>query len=108
MIENKAKEQLKENMKQYFLNNHKDILRTICMTVNNCADCFITSTCGTIIKTYCKPHVETFHLRKDTFCIESYDSPKVNRELLDLAETHGYKSGLILENGIVFIKYWKQ
>lgn len=107
MISIKTEEQVKENIRQYLLNNHKGILRGICMTVNDCADCFIESTCGTIIKTYCEPHVETFHVSKKSFCIKSSDSQRVNRELLDVAETYGYKVGLILENGIVFFKYWK-
>lgn len=107
MITIETEEQIKGNIRQYLLNNHKDILQTVCMIINDCADCFIESTCGTIIKTYCNPHVETFHVSKESFCIKASDSQRVNRELLDVAETYGYKVGLILENGIVFFKYWK-
>lgn len=100
-----TKEQIKENIKLRLLDNHKAILEDICMSVHNCADCFdwIQK------KLYCKPciELETFHVSKNTFCIEAYYDSKFNRTLIDIARKHGYEAGIMFENGICMIKYWK-
>lgn len=98
-----TKEQIKENLKQRLLNNHKDILEDICMTVHNCADCFDE----TVKRVRCNPHVETVYLSENGFCIEIYD-PKTNEDLISLAEKHGYKVTLIFEkNNFAMIEYKK-
>lgn len=99
-----TKEQINEDLKQHLLENHKNILKDICMNVHNCADCFDEST----RKVCCNPHVDTFHVSKNAFYIESYGDSRTNKVLLDMAEKYGYEAGVIFENGICMIKYWKR
>ena len=84
---------------------HKDIIEAICIEINNCADC-INDECR---RTECFPlsRVELFKVTANSFYIETYDNSRINRKLLELAEEYDYNAGLIEENGIVSIKYWK-
>ena len=100
-----TKEQIKQNMKKQLLNNHKYILKDICMNVNNCIDCLDEVT----RELYCCPCVcmKAFYLTKESFCIESYDDQELNRDLINLADSYGYNAGLICKDDCCMIKYWK-
>ena len=84
---------------------HKEIITDICMTINNCANCFNDET----RKTDCFPlHCVKLHkVTANSFYMETYSS-KTNRELLDIASQHGYEAGFIMEGEEAWIKFWKK
>lgn len=84
---------------------HKKIIFDICMTINNCAECHNNET----RRTECCPlsRVELHKLSANSFYMIPYDS-KTNRELIEIAEQHGYKAGFIIEDGETVMKFWKE
>lgn len=85
---------------------HKDIIFDICMIVNNCAECHNDET----RQTECYPlnRVELHKVSANSFYMVPYDNSKTNRELIEIAEQHGYKAGFIIEDGKTVIKFWKE
>lgn len=84
---------------------HKEIILDICMTVNNCADCHNDET----RQIECNPLncVELHKVSKNQFYMESYDS-KTNKQLIEIAEDHGYKAGFIIKDSKTVLKFWKE
>lgn len=68
--------------------NHMEILKDICMTLHNCADCYDDST----TQACCNPQIEMeiFNLTECSFCIECYDSD-TNRRLFDIGKQREYE-----------------
>lgn len=91
--------------KQKRLKAHREIITDICMTINNCANCHNDET----RQTDCFPLncVELYKVTANSFYMETFDNSKTNRELLDIAERHGYKAGLVKEGKDILIKFWK-
>lgn len=98
------------NFKEYVENKkrelHADIIADICININNCASCY-----SDIYKRVeCNPIncMNVFQITKNSFCIELYEGD-VCRRLLDIAENHGYKMGIVcnkdfIEEHIIFYK----
>ena len=86
--------------------SHIDILKDICMTINNCADCHNEET----HTTECCP-CNCLNLQKVSekcFYIEPYDS-KTNRKLFEIASQYGYKTGFVMDDKsrVTHIKFYK-
>lgn len=84
--------------------NHMGILKDICMTLHNCADCYDVST----RQSYCNPQIEMeiFNLTERSFCIECYDSADTNRRLFDIGKQHVYE--VIIDDEESLIRYKKR
>lgn len=78
---------------------HKEIIFDICMVVNNCACCYNDET----RQTECYPLdcVNLLHVTENSFYMELYDNSKINRELIEIAEDHGYKAGFVMNEETV-------
>lgn len=83
---------------------HKDILLDICMNVKNCADCYNEQTHQ--CECDCFNRIKIFKSTEKQFYIEPYSS-KTNLLLRDIAENHGYNSGIIEDSGEMWLKFWK-
>lgn len=85
---------------------HKKIIFDICMMVNDCAECHNDET----RRTECCPlnHVELHKVTANSFYIMPYDNSKTNRELIEIAERHGYQVGLTMEDKGMIMKFWKE
>lgn len=83
--------------------NHMEILKDICITLHNCADCYEDST----TQACCNPQIEMeiFNLTESSFCIECYD-PETNRKLFDIGKRHGYE--VIIDDEESLIRYKKR
>lgn len=70
------------------------------MVVNNCACCYNDET----RQTECYPLdcVNLLHVTENSFYMELYDNSKINRELIEIAKDHGYKSFVTEEMVIKF------
>jgi hypothetical protein len=85
---------------------HKEIIKEICMIVNNCADCHDEKT----RQTECVPdqRVDLYKVTETSFYIDAYDS-KTNRKLLDMGNEYEYKTGIVIEDDDTsYIKFWKE
>lgn len=85
---------------------HKEIIFDICMTINNCACCYNDET----RRTDCYPLncVELHKVTANSFCMVPRDNSKTNRELIEIAEDHGYKVGFVMDDGEMVMKFWKE
>ncbi|RKJ68835.1 hypothetical protein [Roseburia sp. 1XD42-69] len=85
---------------------HKDIIFDICMVINNCACCYNDET----RQTECYPLncVELHKVTANSFYMIPYENSKTNRELIEIADRHGYKCGLVLEDNETIMKFWKE
>lgn len=92
--------------KQKRLEEHREIITNICMTVNNCANCHNDET----RRTDCFPLncVDLHKVTANSFYMESFDNSQTNRELLDIASQNGYEAGFIKEDNAIMIKFWKR
>lgn len=83
---------------------HKDIIKDICIVINNCADCY-NEECK---KVKCNPYncIELYKVSGKSFYIEPYGS-KTNRELIDIATKHGYKTEFVIDGEEIYIKFYK-
>lgn len=97
-------ENFKTAMLKKFAEIHKDIMYDLC-TLNNCADCYNDET----RHTECNPVaiLNPIKLSNNGFYLEMYDCSKRNRRMIDVANNNGYKCGIIFEDGISLMKFWK-
>lgn len=83
---------------------HKEIIKDICIEINNCANCINDE--ARKIECYPLHCVKLHKVTANSFYMEPYSS-KTNRELIDIALQHGYKAGFIMNGNEIWIKFWK-
>lgn len=105
MIEDKKITAIKEYAEKKRAAAHAEIFKDICMVINNCTSCFNKAQ----EQADCCPSslIPLHKVTENQFCMKTFDS-KTNRELLALASKHNYKSGIVIEDGNTWIKFWKQ
>lgn len=75
---------------------HKEIIVDICHVINNCANCYDDGA----MKINCNPLqcVHLYDVSADSFYMDPYED-KTNKELIGIAEQHGYNADIVIEDG---------